>query len=126
MKKTFNTEGYCDPELHYMVDLSERLKSIKAMVDAGKYFAISRARQYGKTTTLHALAGYLQPQYLVISLDFQGLSFDDFKTEAQFAAAFTRQILLSTPNLSEEIRQDLTRYADGQLKNATLSQLFFP
>ena len=50
MSKTFNTDGYCDPELHYMVDLSGRLAEIKSMIDAGKYFTITRARQYGKTT----------------------------------------------------------------------------
>ncbi|MCD8104655.1 MAG: hypothetical protein LUF35_06565 [Lachnospiraceae bacterium] len=74
MGKTFHTEDYCAPELHYMVDLSGRLAEIKTMVDAGKYFAINRGRQYGKTTTLYALAEYLREKYLVISLDFQGLS----------------------------------------------------
>jgi len=38
-----------------MVDLSERVKEIKKLVDAGKYFTINRARQYGKTTTIDAL-----------------------------------------------------------------------
>ena len=47
--KVFNTTGLCVPEKHYMVDLTERLVQIKAMVDAGKYFTINRARQYGKT-----------------------------------------------------------------------------
>ncbi|MBR3317046.1 MAG: hypothetical protein IKG21_04415 [Atopobiaceae bacterium] len=45
------------PSKHYMVDLSERVAQIKEMVDAGEYFAINRARQYGKTTTLYALRG---------------------------------------------------------------------
>ncbi len=31
--KTFNTTGYCDPEVNYMVDLSSRLQKVKAMVD---------------------------------------------------------------------------------------------
>lgn len=56
MPKIFNTNGYCDPQLHYMVDLTERLEQIKAMVDAEMYFAINRARQYGKTKVLTALA----------------------------------------------------------------------
>ena len=34
MKKTFNSDGYCDPGLHYMVNLSSRLKEIKSMVDS--------------------------------------------------------------------------------------------
>ena len=29
MSKTFNTDGCCDPKLHYMVDLSSRLRDIR-------------------------------------------------------------------------------------------------
>ena len=60
MCKSFNTDGYCDPKLHYMVSLSDRLDEIKSMIDAGKYFTINRARQYGKTTILTALADFLE------------------------------------------------------------------
>ena len=74
MAKKFNVNGYCDPELHYMVDLSGRLKTIKAMVDEGDYFTINRARQYGKTTILAAMADYLKEDYEVVSLDFQTMS----------------------------------------------------
>ena len=41
------------------------------MIDAKKYFTINRARQYGKTTTLQALFGYLQSEYYTVLLDFQ-------------------------------------------------------
>ena len=68
--KKFNTTGVCVPTKHYMVNIDERLKKIKAMIDEGDYFVISRARQYGKTTTLTALRKYLSEDYLVISLDF--------------------------------------------------------
>lgn len=53
--KTFNTTAVCVPDKHYMVDISEKIEKIKELVDAGKYFTINRARQYGKTTTLAAL-----------------------------------------------------------------------
>ena len=33
-----------------MVDISDKLQQIKAMVDSGAYFTINKARQYGKTT----------------------------------------------------------------------------
>ena len=36
--KQFNTTAVCVPSKHYMVDLSERVKEIKKLVDAGKYF----------------------------------------------------------------------------------------
>lgn len=71
MARTFNVTGSCDPQLHYMVDLTERLGKIKALIDRGDYFTINRARQYGKTTTIKALRNYLREDYIVISLDFQ-------------------------------------------------------
>lgn len=71
MKKTFNVNGACRPEKHYMVDLGSRLNAIREMVDNGEYFTINRARQFGKTTTLKALAVSLKKDYEVVSLDFQ-------------------------------------------------------
>ncbi|MDO5423775.1 MAG: AAA-like domain-containing protein [Eubacteriales bacterium] len=124
MHKTFNTDGYCDPELHYMVDLSSRLQKIKSMIDHEKYFAINQARQYGKTTTLTALANYLQNDYNVISLDFQGISYADFQSEQNFTAAFSRQLLLASKNLPKDIKEELTFYATGRVQEATLSMLF--
>ena len=57
MTRTFNVSGACNPRLHYMVNLEPRLYEIKKMIDAGKYFTINRARQYGKTTLLRILSG---------------------------------------------------------------------
>ena len=58
MSRTFNITADCKPSFHYMVDITDRLEQIKKMIDAGQYFTINRARQYGKTTTLRALAKY--------------------------------------------------------------------
>lgn len=88
MAKIFNVTGACDPQLHYMVDIRKRLEEIRALVDAGAYFTINRARQYGKTTTLNALGDFLKNDYIVISLDFQLLSSNDFENETAFANAF--------------------------------------
>ena len=71
--KEFNTTAVCIPSKHYMVDLTDRVREIRKLVDAGKYFTINRARQYGKTTTLYALRKTLADDYTVISLDFQGV-----------------------------------------------------
>lgn len=62
-----------------MVDISERLRKIKELVDRGEYFSIHRARRYGKTTTLRALKRYLQEEYIVLSLDFQKLDAAKFE-----------------------------------------------
>ena len=49
-----------------MVNINGRLQQIKVLVDEGKYFTINRARQYGKTTTLRALAEMLRDEYYVV------------------------------------------------------------
>lgn len=91
--KEFNTTAVCIPIKHYMVDLSERVKEIKKLVDAGKYFTINRARQYGKTTTLNALRKALAAEYVMVGLDFQGLGNASFETEETFCRGFVRLIL---------------------------------
>ena len=90
--KKFNTTAVCIPSKHYMVDLSERVKEIKKLVDEGKYFTINRARQYGKTTTIEALSKSLQEEYIVLSLDFQDIGDAVFKTEGSFAKGMCRII----------------------------------
>ena len=94
--RTFNTTGVCNPEQHYMVDLAERLAQVRILVDAGSYFTINRARQFGKTTTLNALAGYLNHEYYVVSMDFQmQMSNAKFKNENSFALAFAKAFIAS-------------------------------
>ena len=124
MCKSFNTDGYCDPKLHYMVSLSDRLDEIKSMIDAGKYFTINRARQYGKTTILTALADFLEKDYEVASLDFQTLSHADFQSEHSFVTAFSGELLENVKYISGEVKQKLTHYSTGQVQEATLSMLF--
>ncbi len=91
--KQFNTTAVCVPSKHYMVDLSERVKEIKKLVDAGKYFTINRARQFGKTTTLTALKRVIQEGYIVVSLDFQSIDNDVFESGATFSQALARIII---------------------------------
>lgn len=93
MGKVFNISADCKPALHYMVDISQRLQTIKGFVDRGEYFTINRARQYGKTTTLRALEFFLQEEYLVVNLDFQKLGEAKFKDENTFSLAFARAFL---------------------------------
>ena len=91
--KTFNTTAVCIPSKHYMVDITERVKEIKVLVDDGKYFTINRARQYGKTTTLAALSKVLEKEYLVISLDFQSIGNAVFENESTFSQGLARIIM---------------------------------
>lgn len=100
----FNSTGVCNPEEHYMVNLNQRMAQVKILVDEGKYFTINRARQFGKTTLLHALAEYLNHDYFVVSMDFQmQMTEAKFKTENSFALAFAKAFVnsfRSNPNSS--------------------------
>ena len=53
MAKEFNTSVTCDPERHYMVDTTAKMKVFERMIDDKKYFTINRARQFGKSTSLN-------------------------------------------------------------------------
>ena len=50
-----------------MVDITDRVREMRNLVDAGKYLVFSRSRQYGKTTTLAALELHLLGLELVHS-----------------------------------------------------------
>ncbi|MDE7312930.1 MAG: ATP-binding protein [Eubacterium sp.] len=91
MSRMFNIAGDCKPKLHYMVDLHSRLEQMQEYVDKGAYFAINRARQYGKTTMLRAFQGYLKGKYYVVSMDFQmQMSDAKLRSEHLFCAAFAK------------------------------------
>ncbi|MBE5842692.1 MAG: 9-O-acetyl-N-acetylneuraminate esterase [Butyrivibrio sp.] len=127
MTKSFNTTGVCVPEKHYMVDLKNRIDEIREYVDAGKYFTINRARQYGKTTTLTALRKALEPDYTVISLDFQGIGNAGFKTEQSFVQELSRLILGKKRSglvVPVEIDKQLTDYDSRTQNKAKLGELF--
>src|SRR5699024_9044090 len=109
-----------------MVDISGRLEQIKKMIDAGQYFTINRARQYGKTTTLRALAKNLVRDYVVISLDFQLMSHKDFEEEGTFVKAFSQGVLRKAGAenaVSAEIRSELQNLIVN-VQEAALASLF--
>ena len=114
--KEFNTTAVCIPSKHYMVNLSDRIKEIKKLVDAGKYFTINRARQYGKTTTLTALKQILEDEYIVLSLSFEGISKAGYQTEGEFVQTFSRLILDQSEFYSIEIPENIIEALDGYSK----------
>ena len=101
--KKFNITGTCVPEEDYMVDISEKIAQIKKLVDNRSYFTINRARQYGKTTTLHELYKTLLDEYIVILISFQGLDDETFSSSENFCVKFTELIKrsLKTDNNAE-------------------------
>lgn len=95
MEKQFNVTGACMPDLHYMVDIAERLKEIQQMIGKGDYFAISRARQYGKTTMLACLRKQLADDYVAAAVSFEGMGREAFLEEDVFCRRFLRLMYVS-------------------------------
>lgn len=81
-----------------MVDLTSRQNEIKEYVDDGKYFLINKPHQYGKTTTIDALARYLKDDYIVISLDFQEIGDEEFENARVFSCAFSEYFIDTLSN----------------------------
>ena len=125
--KQFNTTAVCIPSKHYMVDLSERVEEIKKLVDAGKYFTINRARQYGKTTTITALAIALQDQYVVISTSFEGIGDAGFEDEASFVREFCRLLrreFRRESRIPEAIKDEIEIFFKSADEKTGLGDLF--
>ena len=125
--KRFNTTGVCNPEQHYMVDISGRIAEITKMVDDGKYFTINRARQYGKTTTLSELRKYLRDRYTVIGLDFQGIGTEGFKGEASFVVAICRLLARESrfgAEIPDKTAKNIDEFIERKKNKAQLTELF--
>ena len=98
-----------------MVDISRQLSAACELVAAGKYFCINRARQYGKTTTLRALANQLKDRYLVFNVSFEGLGNEAFATDSSLVRAFVQSLKNAidfgvVANVPESIRQLVDAY----------------
>ena len=91
--KRFNITGMCVPEEHYMVNIEEKKLHIMNLIQDRKYFTINRARQFGKTTTLALLERVLNniPEYVCISLTFEGVGEDMFASDEAFCREFLIQ-----------------------------------
>lgn len=127
--KEFNTTGLCNPDKHYMVDITDRLVQIKKMIDKGNYFTINRSRQYGKTTTLTVLKRVLKDEYIVVSLDFQGIGNAGFETEKTFVKSFSRMLIRNNRTgdfLPHDIEEQFADYVARKdvVEQAQLDELF--
>ena len=93
-KKKFNITGVCYPHLHYMMDNSQKMREVMAMVEAGEYFIINRPRQYGKTTTLYFLNEQLSQlaDYFPVRMNFQGIDKKWHQSDEAFAQMFFKQL----------------------------------
>lgn len=92
MQKKFNITGSCNPQRHYMVNTEERFRAVKELIDAGEYFTINRARQYGKTTLLLMVWRRLSESYLVVPMSFEGLDSSAFDANEGFVSTFSKMM----------------------------------
>ena len=92
MNRKFNTTGLCNPNKHYMVDITNKMIQIKAMIDEGNYFTINRGRQYGKTTVVRQLRRFLADEYTVVSISFESWGDLNFADETVFCQNFLKHI----------------------------------
>ncbi len=88
MAKQFNTSVTCDPQRHYMVDVTQKMKVFERLIDNGNYFTITRARQFGKTSALKWIYNNLNDRYLVVSISFEDTEEDDWISAATFYKTF--------------------------------------
>ena len=122
--KRFNTSAYCNPSIHYMVDISERVNQTRQMIDRGDYFIINRPRQYGKTTILSALRESLVNEYTVLYLDFQLISSTSFQSEDLFVRTMCRRISrMPKETIPTEINRQLKELAKD-VKTVLMDELF--
>jgi hypothetical protein len=109
VEKYFNTTGLCIPKKHYMVNIDNKLKEIKKLIDRDNYFVITRPRQYGKTTTLNQLETYLSKDYLIVSMSFEGVGDLSFKDEKIFSNKFLNLMVKSLRLLNREESERLKK-----------------
>ena len=124
MRREFNITGLCVPQKHYMINLNSRLEQMRKMIEKGNYFAVNRARQYGKTTTLTALAIYLRNEYTVIFLDFQSIGSEMYENENSFSRAFADCFLEEFHTAYKDTPEPL-KHAVKELEDAVKQQETF-
>ncbi|MEA1976167.1 MAG: AAA family ATPase, partial [Bacillota bacterium] len=104
--KKFNIATSCVPSMHYMVDISGKIKKIRKLIDVGEYFTINKARQFGKTTARYALKSELKDEYIVLNISFEGQGEKSFQDEESFSKSiftmFADSVSFNDENLEKE------------------------
>lgn len=106
--KRFKTTGICNPDTQYMVDINDKIEQIKKLIQDEKYFIIERPRGSGKSTILSCLKKELINDYLVISISFKDMSFDNGEL---FYKMFLNKCAKAIENLDKESSNKLLQYS---------------
>ncbi len=125
MEKKFNITGTCFPSLHYMADVSVKIKDTLKLIENGDYFIINRPRQYGKTTTLNTLSQILMQsgEYVALYISFEGIGDTVFLEEQSLAKMFVKLLAKKSVYYAPELTNWLHE-ADNRMVNfETLSEV---
>ncbi len=120
--KHFNVTGLCMPDQDYMADISKKIADVRAMADAGEYFAINRARQYGKTTVLRALKDSLYSDYIVAGISFEGTGGIFFSDETKFCIGFD-SLFAKSLRFSSANERDLRQWNEYEIRTEDFLKL---
>ena len=124
MAKEFNTSVTCDPKRHYMVDVTAKMKVFEGLIDKRKYFTITRARQFGKTSALKWIYNNLNDRYLVVSISFEDTEEKDWKSAGAFYNYFCRSMAGAFTSITTKIEKDEKFWTDAkQIENPDIKTL---
>lgn len=122
--KHFQVTGNCVGKKHYMVDTTEKIRTIITdYIQRGYYFTINQARQYGKTTTLYLLEESLQEQYIVLHLSFEAAD-EYFRSLSDLAEGLIMDIAeaLRQQKVSPELLEEWERPFAGRFPMRILGE----
>ena len=121
--KNFHIEGPCLSYQHYMADTSAKLAAIIKMIEAGKYFVISRPRQYGKTTMMYTINRTLQQKdgYLAIPISFEGMGDVIANNETKFCQRFFELVARSLRFMQKDLLPLLQKISEQAINLSKLS-----
>ena len=101
MAKEFNTAVTCNPQRHYMVDVTSKMKVFERLINSGKYFTITYARQFGKSTSLNWILHNMSDNYLVIPISFESSASEDWNSTDNFCKYFCKKIIEPLGKISD-------------------------
>jgi hypothetical protein len=76
-----------------MVDVTAKMKVFEGLIDKRKYFTITRARQFGKSTSLNWILWNMSDRYLVIPASFEKYSAGDWADDKSFCKYFCTKMV---------------------------------
>ncbi len=115
MEREFNITGSCNPQIHYMADITSKVDEIYQLVKKGKYFTINRPHQYGKTTIQSILAKRVNasPDSLALLMSFEAIDYEIYQSKERFIHTFFNMLI---EGFGDSAHDDLTKILSENIK----------